>query len=143
MEEALWMPKWSNTNKKYSRVSSTKEFYFALIFITILAYITTFLYGLYQFNGVIKYIFYGFVGAMLLNAIIPHIFLTILTKNYCPGVLTGGFLNLPCFSILIVYSIKINAIELQEVIVSTGIISIVLLAILPILFRIGRKVINF
>ncbi|QUI21413.1 HXXEE domain-containing protein [Vallitalea pronyensis] len=142
MEEGLWMPKWSEKHPRFSKIKGKNEFHFALICVTILAYMATFLFALFQSEVIFRYLFYGFVGAMLLNAIMPHLLVTIITKKYCPGVLTGVFLNIPCFSLLIIHSVNEKLINGIEVMISTGIMSIVLLGLLPILFKIGRGVVD-
>lgn len=116
---------------------------FALICITLLAYLFSFLYMLYANNGIIRYVYFGFVGAMILNAIFPHLIATIVLRQYAPGVITGILLNVPCYSLLISFAVKSNVISLTEVLVSTVIVGGIMLAILPILLRIGRKVVDY
>ncbi|MEN8904448.1 MAG: HXXEE domain-containing protein [Clostridiales bacterium] len=143
IEEGLWMLEWSKKNQIFSEIKGKREFHFALICVTMLAYIVTFLFGLYQTERIFKYLFYGFIGTMLLNAIVPHLVLTIITKKYCPGVLTGVLLNIPCFSLLIFYSIDNNVINYMELIIATGIMSLILLGLLPLLFKVGREIVDF
>jgi len=143
IEEALWLPSWSQKVNRYHKPVGKNEFYFALICVTLLAYLFSFLYMLYANNGIIRYVYFGFVGSMILNAIFPHLIATIVLRQYAPGVITGILLNVPCYSLLISFAVKSNVISLTEVLVSTVIVGGIMLAILPILFRIGRKVVDY
>ncbi|GMQ60243.1 HXXEE domain-containing protein [Vallitalea sediminicola] len=143
IEEALWLPSWSQKVKRYQKPVGKNEFYFALICVTLLAYLFSFIYLFYGNEGIIRYVYFGFVGAMILNAIFPHLIATIVLRKYAPGVITGVLLNVPCYSLLISLAVKSNVISLTEVLISTVIVGGIILAILPILFRIGRKVVDY
>lgn len=115
IEEALWLPEWSFHAKRYHKPVNKREFHFAILCVTIFAYITSFLFLLYGDIALIRYIFFGFVGAMIINAIFPHLVATVIMKKYAPGLLTGLLVNLPFFSIIIVEAIELGLITLLEV----------------------------
>lgn len=142
IEEALWLPKWSQFAKQYHKPVDKDEFHFALICVTLLAYLSTFSLMFFNDMAVIKYIYFGYVGTMVLNAIFPHLAATIVLKRYAPGVITGMLMNLPCFSYLIVIAIMEKVISPLEMVLSTVIVAGVILASLPILFNIGRRVVR-
>ncbi len=74
IEEAIWLTGWRNKYKPLGRKAPPKkQFVFALTGITILGYLTAGLRLLYPGNMWLCYAFIGFVGAMLINAAIPHL----------------------------------------------------------------------
>jgi drug/metabolite transporter (DMT)-like permease len=143
IEEALWLPQWSQFAKRYHKRVGRNEFYFALICVTLIAYLSSFFFLLFNEVVILKYIYFGFVGAMILNAIFPHLIATIVLKRYAPGVITGILMNVPCFSSLIIFAIKENVISTFEVIISTVVVGGTILASLPIFFKLGQRLTMF
>ncbi|MCG7410501.1 HXXEE domain-containing protein [Paenibacillus sp. ACRRX] len=142
LEEAIWLPAWSNDASKYHKPVGKNEFHFAVICITALAYLSAFFY-LYNPDSLLaKYILSGFLGSMLLNAIFPHLLVTILQKRYAPGLLTGILLNIPINGFILYRFIKSNEITLTEVIFSTLLVAVLLVGLIPVLFRIGKSITN-
>ncbi|MDP4093502.1 MAG: HXXEE domain-containing protein [Bacillota bacterium] len=140
IEEGLWLPQWSHTAKNYHKPVDKSEFHFALIVITALAYLIS---GLFMFHPeltVLKYLFAGYAGTMIINAFIPHLIATIVLKKYAPGLITGIFVNLPLNSLIIDYMIRNKIINLSEAILSSLIFAVLILMSLPLLFRLGRKI---
>jgi drug/metabolite transporter (DMT)-like permease len=139
IEEALWLPQWSQFAKRYHRRVGRNEFYFALICVTLIAYLSSFFFLFFNEVVILRYIYFGFVGAMILNAIFPHLIATIVLKRYAPGVITGILMNVPCFSLLIIIAIKKNVISTLEVIISTAVVGGIILVSLPIFFKLGQR----
>lgn len=132
LAEALWLPQWSKHASKFHRPVSSNEFNFAVVFITILAYLSTFLFFYFPEVSLTKWIFTGFLGSMIVNAIFPHLVATILMKKYAPGLMTGVLLNVP-INFLIIYQMFIqNLISWKGLILSTIVVGCVLLALIPI-----------
>lgn len=143
IEEALWLPEWSLHAERYHKPVTKKEFRFAVLCVTVLAYITSFLFILYGDVFLVRYIFFGFIGAMIINAILPHLVMTVILRKYAPGLLTGVFINLPFFSIIIVKAIELELVSLLEFFISTVIVGLTILGILPTLFKLGNRVLRF
>lgn len=143
IEEALWLPQWSQHASKYHKPVEKSEFHFALIIITALAYLVTFFRVIIPDVVFISWMFYGFLGVMVINAIFPHLIATIALKKYAPGLFTGIFLIIPINSILIYRAIDIGFITITEVIVATAVMGVFLILIIPLLFRAGRTLINY
>ena len=140
IEEAIWLPKWSQQSSRFQKPVTSSEFYIAVIFVTILAYVsaTSFLY--WPESVLAKWIFVGFLGSMILNAIFPHLVATIFLKKYAPGLLTGLLLNLPINSFVIYHMFSINLIRWNELVIATFTVGIILVALIPFLFKIGGKI---
>lgn len=106
--------------KKYmpgARLHSKNSFRFAVLGITILAYLAASLYLILPERRYAKYAFIGFAGAMLINAIIPHVALSLRYKCYCPGTFSGLFLIIP-IHFIIIYNAA-SYLPLNEIILST------------------------
>ncbi|MEK4441949.1 MULTISPECIES: HXXEE domain-containing protein [unclassified Niallia] len=140
IEEAIWLPKWSQQSSKFQKPVTSREFNFAVIFVTILAYLSAISF-LYRPESVLsKWIFVGFLGSMILNAIFPHLIATVWLKKYAPGLLTGLLLNFPINSFVIYQMLSINLIRWHELVISTFTVGITLVVLIPFLFKIGGKI---
>ena len=143
IEEALWLPQWSKHAARFHPPVEKREFHFALIIITAFAYLATFLTLLFPDSIYITRMFYGFLGAMIINAFFPHLVATIVLKRYAPGLFTGLFLIIPINSILIYRAVIIGFITITEIVITTIALGIILILIIPLLFKAGRSLINY
>ncbi|KGR78269.1 HXXEE domain-containing protein [Ureibacillus sinduriensis] len=137
IEEAIWLPKWSQQSSKFQKPVTSKQFHFAVIVITILAYLSAISYLYSPDTKLIKWIFIGFLGSMIVNAIFPHLLATVFMGKYAPGLLTGLLLNIPINSLVLYQMFNGNFIIWNELILSTLVVGITLLALIPLLFKIG------
>ena len=142
IEEAIWLPKWSQHAKRFHKPVEPNEFHFAVLCVTILAYLSTFLVLAFPSVWLWRQIYFGFLGAMILNTFVPHLLATILLRRYAPGLLTGLFLLIPINSMLIAQGIASGAVTWFELALSTTCAGIIILALLPPLFWMGRKLIE-
>ena len=142
IEEGLWLPNWSKNAGKYHLQVSNREFHFALIVITSVGYFITFIFLLYgQFIEVAKYAFLGFVLMMSFNSIFPHLIGTIVLQRYAPGTFTGLLLNLPIGIAIIIKSLGDGA-QLNLILISGALVTVVTVASLRPLFKLGNKLID-
>ncbi len=142
IEEALWLPRWSQDAGKYVKPVGRGEFHFALICVTVMAYLVSFGYMLFPELSLLKFMYFGFLGSMIINAVFPHFVATLVLRKYAPGLITGLFVNLPVFSMLVYRAIDEGVISLIAFGVSSVILGVSLLALLPLLFRIGRSLVK-
>lgn len=143
MEEAIWLPKWSQHAKKFHEPVETNEFLFAVIIVTILGYLLSavdFLIG--SPGNFSNYLYLGFIGMMGINVIFPHLLGTIILKKYAPGLITGLLLNLPFSFIIIRWHIK-NGTKVFYLFVAIAIVAVLMLFSLKYLFRLGKKLFNY
>jgi Protein of unknown function with HXXEE motif len=140
IEEAVWLPKWSQQVSKFHKPVIPSEFHFAVIVITILAYLSAFYFFYKPTSELAKWFFIGFLGSMIVNAIFPHLLASILMKKYAPGLLTGLFLNLPINSFIIVQMFQKSYFTWKELIISTIAVGSLLLVLIPLLFKVGGKI---
>jgi len=138
IEEALWGVEWRAKTMPNSRIKPNQElFNFALIVVTVLGYLAAGLHLLYPDNTYFEYAFIGGVGVLLVNAIMPHIILTIVYRKPCPGVLTGCFLIIP-FHVIILHNALNRGLTIGEALVSALAAGLVLLCFFPVLM-LARK----
>lgn len=142
-EEALWLPQWSRFAGKFRKPVARNEFLFAVIIITMLAYLVTGLFLLLPDMPVFKYAFLGFVGGMIVNVIFVHLLSTIIIRKYSPGLVTGIFLLVPFDTLVLINAVNMGITSIYGVIVSTAIVAILLVAIIPALFKLGKILIDF
>ncbi|MCL2544608.1 MAG: HXXEE domain-containing protein [Clostridia bacterium] len=140
IEEALWLTDWQKQNMPNSRRTLQKEhFIFAVLGITVLGYLAAGLFALFPDHVTLAYAFYGFVGAMLINAIVPHLLFTILYRKYYPGVLTGCFLIMPFHIILLLRAASEKG-SVVEIMIATLAVGLILLGSIPVFERIAKKI---
>lgn len=143
LEEALWLPKWSQLDSSFQNTVTPNEFHFAVLIITALAYLVAFLYINFSESNIIKWAFIGFIGSMIFNAIFPHLIATLLMKTYAPGLATALLLNIPINTVILFKLHDLKLVTLKEIVLSTVVIGIILLAMIPLLFMFGGNLLNY
>lgn len=140
IEEALWLPAWSKSAKKFHKQIKPAEFRFAVLIVTVLAVLSTSAFMFFPGISITKYIYFGFLGAMIVNVFVPHLAATIVLGKYAPGLITGLFLNIPVNGFIIYRSLERGIINLMELFISVAIIGLLLILSLPLLFRLGKLI---
>jgi hypothetical protein len=136
IEEAIFMPKWLfKANKFRKRRVDAFEFRFAVCVITLVAYFVTGMMLWHSEMPLIRLLYYSFMGAMTINALVPHLAVTIASRRYMPGVVSGTIIILPGFSIVLYHAIERQLINGMLLAVASMLVGIVLLVALPLLFR--------
>lgn len=79
---------------------------------------------------------------MILNTIVPHLASTIILRKYSPGLVTGLFLIIPVNSIILYQSVMLGHIKLLDLTLSILVVSIALLSLLPLFFKIGEQLVK-
>ncbi|MCM3602799.1 HXXEE domain-containing protein [Robertmurraya korlensis] len=143
LEEALWLPKWSQFDSSFQKTVTPNEFHFAVLIITALAYLVAFLYLNFLESNIFKWAFIGFMGSMIFNAIFPHLITTLLMKTYAPGLSTALLLNVPINTVILFKLHDLKLVSSKEIVVSTVVIGIILLAMIPLLFMLGGNLLNY
>jgi hypothetical protein len=105
---------------------------------TIVAFAVTWLSARSGKQTVWTYLAFGYMVAVIANALVPHIALTLAMRRYMPGVVTGAFLNLPVLSLLVVLALREGYVSgFKAAAYSIGVAAVLLLSI-PALFKLGR-----
>lgn len=136
-EESLSMDKYFKNIRKYDKPITAGEFRFAVLVITAIFYIAVFLYLLSPPTFLIKYFYFGFLGAMVLN-LFSHIIPTIILKKYSPGLVTSIFLIVPTNSYLIIEGLQNDIIGGFPFLCACAVMSILLVLLIPVLFKVSK-----
>jgi hypothetical protein len=142
IEEALWLPGFSQSAKKYHKPVGRFEFVFALIVITVLATVITFLFYLSGRQSVACYLFFAFNFGMLINVFFAHLAATIALRRYCPGLLTGILLLAPTTIYLLLYGYTNGYFLLPTFWLVTIPFAAVVVGSIPFLFKVGKYLQN-
>lgn len=140
-EEAIWFPDWSRRAARWYPAVSPGVFRFAAAVLTVLAYVMTWMGARSGKQAVWTYLAFGYIVAMLINALIPHLAVTVATRSYMPGVATAVVLNLPALSLLAVLALRQGYVTGWRAAAYALAVPIALLFSIPALFKLG-KVLN-
>ncbi len=77
---------------------------------------------------------------MVLNVMAPHLIATIATSKYMPGTATAILFNFPLGCLFLKRALSENFIEFKVFAWSGPAVSLAIVASIPLLFAIGRKV---
>lgn len=124
LEEALYLPQWTTTVSLPLHLQP-KPFYIVVSIITLLAYIITALMLCYPNKPRYRFLFIGYAGAMWINAFVPHMIISIMTRTMMPGVITAILFVLPICT-FILYKL---ARSWKEIVASTGVVGLFLLGV--------------
>lgn len=146
LEEGIWLVRQQSSEKSKVKMHKTvtqDEFLFGLFWVTSLAYLITALYIFYPEVGMFKFAYFGFVGAMILNILFPHLISTLIERYYSPGLFTGLVAIIPINSLIVKTALEVGTITILQFIISTLIMAFLLLLSIPISFKIGKRLITF
>jgi len=77
---------------------------------------------------------------MVLNVFAPHIVATVAMRTYMPGTATAVLLNLPLGCLFLGRALSENYIQLDTFAWSAPLVVLSIVASIPILFRVGRRI---
>jgi Protein of unknown function with HXXEE motif len=138
LEEAIWLPQWSQTAGEWHAPVGAGEFRFAVIILTLFAYLATYISFKKGKESFGVYLLSGYASAMFLNVFFPHLLGSLLMKAYVPGLTTALVLNLPVTLILLRQAFHEGYISAKRFILATIMVTVGLLASIPFLFSLGR-----
>ena len=139
IEEAVWLPRWSESAGRWHHPVNAREFRFAVVVLTVLAYVVSFLAVLGGRGSIGAYLVAGYALAMLLNVAFPHIAATMALRSYAPGTATALLLNLPVTICLLRRAILEHYIAWSRFVWIGPLVVVVMLALIPFLFALGRR----
>ncbi len=139
IEEAIFLPTWSQSAGPWHHPVNAFEFRFAVIFLTLIAYLLAFLCQIESAAHFCRYLISGYALAMMLNVLFPHLAATIVMKKYAPGLATGLVLNLPVTTLLILAAFKENLIVPSVFIYTAPATILGILLLIPVFFHIAKK----
>lgn len=137
-EEAVSMPKWAQRSGPWFGGVQPAEFRFAAVVLTGFAFVVTALSTVSGRRTLWSNLTFGYIIAMVINALVPHIALSVAKRTVMPGVITAATLNLPILSFLAVLALKQGYVSNHDALVFGTAVPLVLLLVIPLLFRIGK-----
>lgn len=140
LEEAFWFPTYSKSAGKFHKPVNTFEFVFAVINLTLLSIIITFLLVISSKQSLACYMYFAFNFGMLINVFFPHLAATIVLRKYCPGLLTGILFLVPITVYILLFGYKNQYFLFPKFwFIALPFAGLVIVAI-PILFKVGKFV---
>ena len=140
LEEAIWLPAWSEGAGKWHARVGAREFRFAVTALTVLAWGVALSAHLGGRESVGAYLLAGYALAMLLNVVAPHLVATAFTRSYAPGTATAVLFNLPACALVLQAALRDGYVRPGVFIYVGPACVLALLASIPMLFAIGRKI---
>lgn len=138
-EEAIWLPAWSQRAGIWHVPVGPGEFRFAVLVLTLLAFLVTYLSFRMGPQTVWAYLATGYMAAMLANVFLPHIAASVAMRSYTPGLVTAVLLNLPVLFLLLRQALRERYVSgLRATIYWIG-VPVCLLISIPALFKMGRN----
>ena len=140
LEEAVWLPDWSQQAGRWHQPVEKIPFRFAVLVLTILAYVFAYLglMGGKQSFGI--YLLSGYVWIMLVNVFFPHLLAAIRLNQYVPGLGTALALNLPVCSAFLFVVLKEDYVSPWPLLITGCIFAGGALTLIPMLFKLGEGV---
>jgi hypothetical protein len=138
-EEAIWLPEWSKRVGSWFRPVAPGVFRFAVVVVTLLVYVLTWLSANSGKQSVWTYLVFGSIAVALVNVLIPHLAATIVQRSYMPGVATAVLLNLPVMSLLVVLAVREGYVSGWKSVAYFLAVTGVSAALIPALFKLGNK----
>ena len=139
LEEALWLPGWSQSAGRWHHPVGAREFRFAVGVLTALAYVAAYLSVVSGKETLGAYFIAGYALAMLLNVFFPHLLATLIMRRYAPGTATALLLNLPVTLLLLYQGVLQGYIRLSTFVWAGPLVVAAILGTIPLLFAIGRR----
>ena len=139
-EEALYLHAWSSSAGRWYRPVHAREFRFAAGVFSALILVLTAAASVFPARSLGGYLMAGYVLAMVLNAFAPHLFATVLMRRYMPGTATAVLLNLPLGWLYLRQILMEQRIDLHVFFWSGPLTVLAILALIPVLFALGRRV---
>jgi hypothetical protein len=95
LEEALWLPRWTRAHLKLWFTPNPKAYWIASSMVSVCTWIAALGVELRPAEPRFALVLAGFALAMAINAVFPHLAISLLKRSYSPGTATGIVLNLP------------------------------------------------
>lgn len=137
-EEAIGMPRWARRSGPWFAGVEPSVFRFAVLVLTIFAFVITMLSAVSGRMTLWGNLTFGFMMAMLLNSLFPHIAVSVARRTLMPGVITAAVLNLPVLSCLMVLALRQGYVSGHDALVFSIVVPVLLLLTIPLLIKIGK-----
>jgi len=138
-EEALFLPAWSNSAGRWHTRVKAAEFRFAVVVLSSVLVVFSVAESYSEPQSVAAYLMAGYVLAMTINVFVPHLLATLFMRRYMPGTATAMLLNLPLGTFYLYRALSTRQIAPVVFAWSGPVVVILILALVPLLFFLGRR----
>ena len=139
-EEAWLLPAWSAQAGKWYAPVAAPVFRFAVGVLSGGFVLIAGIASVAPAGSIGAYLMAGYVLAMLLNVFIPHVLASVAMRRYMPGTATAVLLNLPLGLFYLRRAWSERYIEPRVFAWAGPLVVLALLAAIPLLFALGRRV---
>jgi len=140
LEEAVWLPDWSQQAGRWHRPVEKIPFRFAVLVLTLLAYLCAYLGLMGGKQSVGIYLLGGYAFVMLVNVFFPPLLAAVWLQQYVPGLGTALALNLPVCSGLLFVVLKGDYVSPWPLLITGCIFAGGALILIRVLFKLGERV---
>ena len=144
LEEAIWLPGWSRERAgRWHQSVGPQSFRIAVSVLTLIAFLLAVWTHIRGSGSLGHYLLLAYALGQGLNVFVPHVFATIATRTYMPGLLSGILFVLPAANVLLFRAFVVGHLEIGRFLIVAVIFIPIMLLSIPILFRIGGTVGRF
>lgn len=144
LEEAIWLPGWSQARAgRWHQSVGPQSFRIAVSVLTVIAFVLAVWAHIRGSGSLGYYLLLAYALGQGLNVFVPHVFATIATRTYMPGLLSGILFVLPVASVLLFRAFVVGHLDIGRFFIVAMIFIPLMLLSIPILFRIGGTVGRF
>jgi hypothetical protein len=137
-EEAIGLPKWTRRSGPWFGGVQPAVFRFAVIVFTVLAFAVTALSAVSGGKTFWADVTFGYIIGVLINALVPHVAVSIADLRLMPGTITAVTLNLPILSFLAFLALKQGYVSNHDALAFSLAVPFVLALMIPLLFKLGK-----
>lgn len=143
LEEAIWLPEWSQTVSMgiWQSPVGTFEFRFAVVLLTVLLYVLIYVFARHE-NKFLDALMGGVLLMVIFNVFMPHLIASIFTSDLVPGVVSGMLLNVPVCLYLLWRGLNEGIYKTRTVLLCGLALAAIALPLLQVLFILGRLIIS-
>jgi len=140
LEEAVWLPDWSQQAGRWHRPVEKIPFRFAVLVLTLLAYLCAYLGLMGGKQSVGIYLLGGRRIVKKKNVFFPPLLAAVWLQQYVPGLGTALALNLPVCSGLLFVVLKEDYVSPWPLLITGCIFAGGALILIRVLFKLGERV---
>lgn len=138
-EEARWLPAWSARAGKWHAPVDARAFRLAASLLSALFVAVTAAAAWTTAGSLAAYLMAGYVLAMVLNVLVPHVLASVAMRRCMPGTATALAFNLPLGLLYLHRALDEHAIAWPTFRWAGPLVVLGLLALLPMLFALARR----
>ncbi len=113
-EEALFLVPWARSHVKLPFDPNPKIYWLVTSLVSVAIWIAAIGVNAHPENLSFQLALAGFALAMAVNALLPHLIVSLATRSYSPGTATGMLLNLPLGALILWKSASSGTISASE-----------------------------